>query len=153
MVTIFFMVLCILGCSKTAKITTDQNVALNDKSQIKVATYGYLIEKQFNHSTNSLFVSADKDELKVIGAKFPDLRIKSATQAEIITNGRIHRVQDKISKEEGVVFEVKWIEIKGQKAEVGAGYFSGAGITFNFVFKKDNRWHIETVSPPTIACP
>jgi hypothetical protein len=153
MATIISVALVFLGCSQQSKTTTNQNIALNDKSQIKVAAYGYLIEKEFNRSTNTLFVSADKDELGVISAKFPNHRIKPATQAEITTDNRIHRVQDKISKEEGVVLEVKQIEIKGQKAEAFAGYFSGAGITFNFAFKRDNGWHIETVSPPMISDP
>jgi hypothetical protein len=150
MATMISVALGFGGCSQQSKTTTDQNIAFNDKSQIEVATYGYLIEKDLNRSTNTLFVSADKDELRMINAKLPNHHIKPATQVEIIAG---NRVQDKISKEDGVILEVNWVEIKGQQAEVGAGYFSGVGITFNFTFKKDNGWHLETVSRPTVADP
>jgi len=126
-----------------------QVVSLNEEGQIKIAIYGYLIETELKPSRDTvLFVSASDSEYRAIKSKFPSCIFSLAERAEITKD---RKVLDKVSKHPGIILEVKWIKIDGEKAKAHAGYFSGAGITFDFELRRIKMWGIEKVIGPTVA--
>ena len=124
-------------------------LTLTEESQIRLIICEYLLQEVIKPSSNTvLFISAKKDEYAVMKSKFPNLRVTLAEQAEITAD---RKMLDTISREPGVILEVKWVKINDQKAVAHGGYFAGAGVTFDFDMRKDKDWRIEKVSGPTIA--
>ncbi len=124
-------------------------LTLTEESQIRLIICEYLLQEVIKPSSNTvLFISAKKDEYAVMKSKFPNLRVTLAEQAEITAD---RKMLDTISREPGVILEVKWVNINDQKAVAHGGYFAGAGVTFDFDMRKDKDWRIEKVSGPTIA--
>ena len=130
--------------------TTDQVViSPNETNQIRVAVYTHLIKEIVRPKTNALlFIAANKDELALIKTNFPNIIIEPAENREIVG----HKVRDKVTKKSGIIVAVQWINItKTSEADVHAGYFSGAGVTYDFqMYKEESVWQIRQVSGPSV---
>ena len=150
---LFIVLFCGVVCEKQAVASNDTNGAVpamqfNDTNQIRVAVYAYLIKQVIKPPVDSLlFIAADYDELPSLKAKFPGLVIKPAGDAKIVGN----EVRDKATGTKGTILAVQWINTtNANQANVHAGYFSGAGVTYDFQLHKNGGWQIDKVSKPTV---
>lgn len=151
------VMLCIIGCQPYPDNATgqgsikSQSMSKFDENQIKLVVCEYMIEKEIKPSAgNLLFVAIDSDELQKLAQKFPACRVKKESEAEITEH---REVQDKSTKQGGVIIEVKSISVSNQNANVYAGYFAGAAITFTFKLEKQTDWRIIAVTGKAIADP
>jgi hypothetical protein len=152
------LILLLPGCERSHKqaVTASTNPplptkgpALSDKSEIKVIVCEYLLRDQIRATSNTvLFVSLSDDELRGLRARFVGYDIRSSSRAEYVKRGQF---RDKLTKESGLIVAVGDVEIHGNQADVIGGYFTGAGITFQFKLLKGKEWGIQQANGPIIA--
>ena len=81
-------------------------------------------------------------------SRFKNHDIREPSQAKLAPNGVFI---DRLTGERGIALEVKSVTINGNTARVQAGYFSGAGVTYDLELTKEVCWMIKSRSAPTIA--
>lgn len=126
-VTLMIVLPALTGCEGNSRMPVTMEpkndpkltVVLSDESQIRIVVYQHLIRHVIKAPTKRvLFISATDMESHALTSTFPNCKLRSAARAEITAD---RKVQDKTSKENGVILDMHWIKIDGEKARCVAG--------------------------------
>jgi hypothetical protein len=86
------------------------------------------------------FLTLEPGEEENLATAYKGVKARSSSGCVIDQN---QGVKDRKTGEPGLLLEVKQLTIKSNKADVFAGYFSGAGVLYTFLLeKKDGVWTI-----------
>lgn len=86
------------------------------------------------------FVVLEPGEDQSLAVAYKGLKVRNAKDCVV---DQVQGVKDKRTGEPGLLLEVKQLTIRGDEADVFAGYFSGAGVLFSFrLQKKEAVWII-----------
>ena len=146
--SVVFLAVCV-GCGgreapekRSTQQTRNMDEQATDRQLIKRAVFLSLIEELSTNQTVQplFFLVLEPSEEHSLNTFYKGLKVRSA--AECVVDQQ-QGVKAKTSGESGLLLEVKQIEIKGETAEVFAGYFSGAGVLYTFRLQKnDGAWTI-----------
>jgi hypothetical protein len=105
------------------------------ESQIRQAVFLSLMKDlaQGSGSNQLFFLVLEPNEEDTLKTSYTGFRVRSARECTV---DQQQGPKAKDTGEIGLLLEIKQIEIKGETADVFAGYFSGAGVLYSFRLEK-----------------
>jgi len=125
-----------------ARTITSMIPKASDRQLIRQAVFLSLIEELTTDRKRQpvFFLVLEPGEEQSLAAAYKGLRVRNSKDCVV---DQVQGVKDKRTGELGLLLEVKQLAIRGDEADVFAGYFSGAGVLFSFrLEKKDAVWTI-----------
>jgi hypothetical protein len=139
--------LMVIRCAAQAPTMTNQAIAPmnpepSDRHLIRMVVFQSIIEQLSTDRKSQpvFFIVLEPGEEQSLASDYNGAKVHSSKDCIV---DEVQGVKDKKTGEEGLLLEVKQLRIQSDKADVFAGYFSGAGVLLSFrLEKKDGVWVI-----------